>query len=497
MKNTRLVLVLVLFVLIFSFVPQEAIAQNSVQVCGPSAEVSTLLTKITTVSVDKLIRDFSGANQVMIDGVYRTIKTRYSTQLFSTNPDAKAYDYLHQELLKLGYVEGSSLTDHVYTTTYHQTGVMEAKDLRQNPDGTYEMITNTIDQDEFFFQSNQPEQLATWKNKVVTIPGHGPNADKFVLMTAHMDSTSTSYNTLAPGAEDNASGIAALMEAARLLRNYEFDYTIKLIFFTGEEQGLWGSEEYVADHSAEMSKIRGVVNLDMFGYDSDQDMCIEMHVGTMAKSNTVGTCFTEVNTLYNLGLTYDYLTTRAIRASDHASFWDAGVGAIEILENYQYDPDTYGCEARTDMNPHYHKVTDTIDKMYMPATVATVKAGVGTVASLAEPMGKCFGGDPVVKATVKEESILLTWPELPGADVYNVYRSTATCLGTMTRVAQVTTNSFEDTNIQFDRNYFYKVEAAETDGVCFSQLSSCVVAKVPTPPEPVVLIDLYMPLIQN
>lgn len=69
MKNTRLVLVLVLFVLIFSFVPQEAIAQNSVQVCGPSAEVSTLLTKITTVSVDKLIRVFSGANQVMIDGV--------------------------------------------------------------------------------------------------------------------------------------------------------------------------------------------------------------------------------------------------------------------------------------------------------------------------------------------------------------------------------------------------------------------------------------------
>lgn len=492
MKNTRIVLVLVLFVLIFSFVPQEAIAQNSVQVCGPSAEVSTLLTKITNVSVDKLIRDFSGANQVMINGTYRTILTRYSSQLFSSNPNAMAYDYLHQELLKLGYVDGLSLTDHVYTTSYHQTGVMEAKEITENPDGTYKMITTTIDQDEFFFQSDQPEQLATWKNKVVTIPGHGPNADKFVLMTAHMDSTSGSPNTLAPGAEDNASGIAALMEAARLLRNYEFDYTIKLIFFTGEEQGLWGSEEYVADHPAEMSKIRGVVNLDMFGYDNDKDMCIEMHVGTMANSNAVGTCFTEVNTLYNLGLTYDYLTDRVIRASDHASFWDAGVGAIEILENYQTDQG-YGCGGRTDENPHYHKTTDTIDKMYLPATVATVKAGVGTVASLAKPLGSCFGGDPVVTIKAQTDSILLTWPELPGADVYNIYRGTSTCLGTMTQIAQISTNSFVDTDILFDRNYFYKVEAAETGGVCYSQLSGCAVAKVPTPPEPAILI--YIPLV--
>src|SRR5690606_2811816 len=156
--------------------------------------------------------------------------------------------------------------------------------------------------------------------------------------------------------------IAALMEAARLFRYYKFDRTIKLIFFTGEEQGLWGSEEYVADHADEMDDIVGVVNLDMFGYDGDQDMCIELHVGYLTSSDDVGTCFADVNTNYALGLTFDYLTgTDAIRASDHASFWDAGVGAIEILENYQYHPIPYGCGGRTDMNPHYHKITDTID----------------------------------------------------------------------------------------------------------------------------------------
>ena len=413
MKKTRLVLVLVLFVLLFSFVPIEVTAQNSAQVCGPDGDISTMLAQITQTSVEKWIRDFSGENSVLINGVPRTIKTRYSYQLFVNNPNAMAYDYLHQELLKLGYVEDVTLTDHHFSPLYHHSGAMEEIELVENTDGVISLESAPMDL-QLYKQPEQLRQLEIWKNKVVTIPGHGPNADKFVLMTAHMDSTSSrsgQSETLAPGAEDNGSGVAALMEAAYWLRFYKFDYTIKLIFFTGEEQGLWGSAAYVADHPEEMSKILGVVNLDMFGYDNDQDMCIELHVGTKATSNVVGTCFTDVNENYNLGLSHDYITTEAIWASDHASFWNAGVGAIEILENMDAHPASnpaYGCDGRKDENPHYHRITDTIDKMYMPATFATVKAGVGTVASLANPMGKCFGGDPVLKATAQEESVLLT-----------------------------------------------------------------------------------------
>ncbi len=494
MKNCKLFILLVSFVVLFSAIPQEVVAQEPNAVCGPDAYVSTMLTYINQTGVEKWIRNFSGENSVLIDGVSRTIKTRYSSELFSGNTNAMAYDYLHQELLNLGYVDGVSLSDHLFSPEYHQSEAMEEIELAETTDGTISLEFAPMD----YQLSEQPEQLLQaemWKNKVVTIPGHGPNADKLVLMTAHLDSTSPSRTTLAPGAEDNGSGVSALMEAARLFRHYEFDYTIKLIFFTGEEDGLWGSEAYVADHPGEMDDIIGVVNLDMFGYDNDQDLCIELHVGTMASSNVVGTCFTDVSNNYDLGLSFDYLTNTAIDRSDHASFWDAGVGAIEVLENYQSDSASNGCGGRLDRNPHYHKITDTIDKMYMPATVATVKAGVGTVASLADPIGKCFGGDPVVSATINEESILLTWPELDGADVYNIYRGTATCLGFMTRIAQVTTNSYEDTDIQYDRNYFYKVEAAETDGICISQLSNCAIAKVPTPQEPVIWFDLFIPLI--
>ncbi|NLE84647.1 MAG: M28 family peptidase [Chloroflexi bacterium] len=497
MKKTRLVLVLVLFVLLFSFVPIEVTAQNSAQVCGPDGDISTMLAQITQTSVEKWLRDFSGENSVLINGVPRTIKTRYSHQLFVNNPNAMAYDYLHQELLKLGYVEDVTLTDHSYN--YPKSNVLTEEILIQPDDElSYLETEQSISSQLSMPQAISPDDKAVWKNKIVTIPGHGPNADKFVLMTAHLDSTSNAANTLAPGAEDNGSGVSALMEAAYWLRFYKFDYTIKLIFFTGEEQRLEGSAAYVANHPEEMGKILGVVNLDMFGYDNDQDMCIELHVGEMASSNIVGTCFTDVNNNYNLGLSHDYITTGAIWASDHASFWNAGVGAIEILENMDAHPASnpaYGCGGRKDENPHYHRITDTIDKMYMPATFATVKAGVGTVASLANPMGKCFGGDPVLKATTQEESVLLTWQALAGAETYNVYRGTATCQGAMTQIAQVTTNSFEDTNIQFDRNYFYKIEAVDNETVCRSQLSNCAIAKVPTPQEPVEMFDLFLPLV--
>jgi len=483
MAKTKLALTIITLVLLFSLPTSSAVSQTP-PTCGPSATVQEILDQVTNASVTKWIRDFSGENDVQIGGSQTKILTRFSTQMFNLDTNARAYPYLGEQLLNFGYLAGTYLTDHAYTPYYYPTGDEAAVDLLQ-------VSADYISSTRISKVNEYPEQANMWKNKVVTIPGHGPNADEIVLITAHMDSTSNQHTTLAPGAEDNASGISALMEAARLFRFYKFDRTIKIIFFTGEEQGLWGSAKYVSDHYAEMDDIVGVVNLDMFGYDNDHDMCIELHVGEMTSSNQIGNCFTNVNTNYTLGLTYDYLTDRAIEASDHASFWDAGVGAIEVLENYQYDPVSYGCGGRTDRNPHYHRTTDTIDKMYLPVTLATVKAGIGTTASLAGPIGKCFASDPELAAIPQADSIRLTWPEIVDADVYDIYRSTTSCDGTFTKIAQATTNSFEDTDIEFGQEYSYKVQAAESGAVCFSQMSNCAVAVVEEP----VFYQIYIPLI--
>ena len=316
MRKIKLVLVLLSLVMVLSILPLPATAQSAVN-CGHNRDIETLLNQVTENGVAKWIRDLSGENTVPIDGKDYRILTRFTSELFNpSNQNAKAYPYLTQELIKLGYVPGSTLVDHEYGFK---------KFAPKNLDPT---IPDPAPID---------IEMLSAKNLVLTIPGRGPNANQQVLMTAHLDST-TNYDgdprVIAPGAEDNASGVAALMEAADLFRYYKFDRTIKMIFFTGEEQGLHGSTAYVEDFASDMSSILGVVNLDMFGYDSDQDMCMELHVGTMSASNTVGTCFVNVNNNYNLGIKIDYLTGEAVRASDHAPFWDAGVGPVEILEKY-------------------------------------------------------------------------------------------------------------------------------------------------------------------
>ncbi len=482
MKLTRFWLFLVACVLFLS--APDSYAASQAQTCPQNPVVQTMVDQVTQNSVAQWIRNFSGEDFVTIAGNQRKILTRFSTQLFNANNNALAFTYLGEQMQRFGYEPGLTQTDHAFTPFYYPTGLEPTVDLLQSG-----YKTQTVHRQPEGLPD--PDQAVQWKNKVITIPGHGPNADEIVLLTAHMDSTSNNQNTYAPGAEDNGSGVAALMEAARLFRFYKFDRTIKLIFFTGEEQGLWGSEAYVSDHPAEMDSIIGVVNLDMFGYDNDKDMCIELHVGTRTDSNMVGTCFTAVNSNYSLGLTFDYLTDRAIRASDHASFWDANVGAIEVLENYQLDPSSYGCGGRQDRNPHYHKTTDTIDKMYLPATVATVNAGIGTVASLAQPLGRCFSSDPQLAAIPQTDSIQLAWPVIADSDVYNIYRSTTTCGGIFTQIAQVTTNSYLDTDIQLEKYYFYTVQAAETGAVCFSQMSNCAVARVAQP----VIFNIFVPLV--
>lgn len=475
MRKIKLVLVLLSLVMVLSILPLPATAQSAVN-CGHNRDIETLLNQITEKGIAKWIRDLSGENTVPIDGKEYRILTRFTSELFNpSNQNAKAYPYLTQELIKLGYVPGNTIQDHDYTYDIY--------------------IPMDLDQSIPIPEPIKIDAISA-KNLILTIPGRGPNANQQVLMTAHLDSIAGEDSYLiAPGAEDNASGVAALLEAADLFRYYKFDRTIKMIFFTGEEHGLHGSKAYVRDFSSELPSILGVVNLDMFGYDSDQDMCMELHVGTIPASNTVGSCFMDVNNNYNLGIKVDYLTGEAVWASDHASFWRKNVGAVEILENHDEHSTSYGCKGVKDNNPHYHKRSDTIDKMYLPATHRIAQTGVGTVASMAGMMGKCFNGDPRLTAKPQEDSISLTWTALEGAEVYRIYRGTRTCNGEMTLLAEVTTNSYLDSDIKLGQPYFYKVQAVEPDGGCISQMSNCDVAIVPKPQEPPVYdFFQYLPL---
>lgn len=105
----------------------------------------------------------------------------------------------------------------------------------------------------------------------LTIPG-STLASEYVVLGGHEDSTasgcSANPNCAAPGADDNASGIATLTEAARVALAHGFapQRTVQFIAYAAEESGLWGSDEIAADYAAAGVNVVAVLNLDMTGY---------------------------------------------------------------------------------------------------------------------------------------------------------------------------------------------------------------------------------------
>lgn len=309
-------------------------------VCAYNPLVAEMLANTTTARYQGWVERLSGAKPVWVEGKRMFIQTRYSTAMFGGYQNARGFDYVLQVVR--AWVDDSQ-----------------------------------IEIDTFPGYANKD-----WKNLVVTFDGE-TRADEVVLLVGHLDSKSAKPFASAPGADDNASGSAALLEAVHLFRSMKFERTVKVIFFTGEEWGMWGSRAYVRDHPVD--NIVGVINLDMYGYDGDGDRCFEMHVGKMAASDRVGKCIVESINAYGLDLRYDYVVDQARTFSDHSSFWDVGVGAVLVMENMfqQNLPD--GC-ARPDSNPAYHSTTDTIEGVSIPYAFDISRAGLAAAAALAGPI---------------------------------------------------------------------------------------------------------------
>lgn len=111
---------------------------------------------------------------------------------------------------------------------------------------------------------------STSRNITADKPGEGGDTATrgVVIVTAHLDSINIQGgpSAPAPGADDNGSGSAGLLEIARAFQTHRAAHDLRLILFGGEEQGLHGSKKYVASlTSQERARIRAVVNMDMIG----------------------------------------------------------------------------------------------------------------------------------------------------------------------------------------------------------------------------------------
>ena len=121
-----------------------------------------------------------------------------------------------------------------------------------------------------FVTTNDGERVPkdTWIVNVVAIQKGTANSNRYVIMTGDIDSRNSDpidFTKDAPGANDNASGMAGTIEAARVLSHYQFEHNIVYLGLSGEEQGLFGGKGFAAYAKKNNWEIIGVLNNDMIG----------------------------------------------------------------------------------------------------------------------------------------------------------------------------------------------------------------------------------------
>jgi hypothetical protein len=196
--------------------------------------------------------------------------------------------------------------------------------------------------------SQQPFTIGSSRTNNLVAEIKGTDEDKYgqVLVVGHLDSTSESPRTSAPGADDNGSGAAGVMALARLLHESEIKpaATVKFVLFMGEEQGLYGSKAYVKALSAnERPTIKAVFNLDMIGFDAVSPLSVMIETSSFNRPM--------VEKMQQLALNYaDFTIHTSFNAwgSDHAPFLQAKIPAVLTIES------------EFSSNPNYHKTTDLI-----------------------------------------------------------------------------------------------------------------------------------------
>ena len=194
--------------------------------------------------------------------------------------------------------------------------------------------------------------------------------DQKFIICAHYDDMPP--QTPAPGADDNAGSVAAVLEAARLLSQVPTPYTIVFALWDEEEMGSWGSRYYALQAYLSGEDILGVVNLEMLGYDSDNDGLYDIHTQPIANSVELANLIDSLQNHYNLGLT-SVIHNPGTTASDHSSFWNQGYTAIVFGEAF------FG----GDPNPFYHTSNDKIEHFNLDYYHALSKLAIATISHLA------------------------------------------------------------------------------------------------------------------
>ena len=205
-------------------------------------------------------------------------------------------------------------------------------------------------------KGEKEKRLVNTSNVVAYLEGNDPILkNEYIILGAHYDhlgmggpgSKSDQKNTIHYGADDNASGTAALLEIAEKVASQKQDLKRSIIFiaFGAEEQGLLGSQYFIDNPLVPLSQIKLMINMDMVGRLNEANHVYMNGAGTFPN----GVAFMQ-NLGESLGLT-PVVHAGSVGGSDHVSFYKAGLSVLGI---------------HTGAHPQYHMPEDTADLINIP-----------------------------------------------------------------------------------------------------------------------------------
>jgi len=241
------------------------------------------------------------------------------------------------------------------------------------------------------------------KNVVATIPGASADAPQF-LFGAHYDSENKEVRTFsdgqtlpAPGADDDASGVACIVELARVLSNLRLRNTLRFVAFGAEENGydssgqMAGSMSYVESEKAKGISYEACWILDMIGYRGGS----ENHTVIIVNENSLrlGSDMQEMVGALGIELSIEVESNSSSLNSDHTRFWSASYPAALLIES---DPTTGVYQ----FNPYYHSTEDTLDKLSEGQIVAVAQGLVATLMDMSSLESTNEDGLVLISATI-------------------------------------------------------------------------------------------------
>ena len=239
------------------------------------------------------------------------------------------------------------------------------------------------------YSCNEPSVVVEYPadNIVGTLPGTG-RLNGYYIICAHYDATASHSfggdsmwwcDNPAPGADDNATGVAVVLESARALSGLTFPFDIRFILFTGEELGLLGSDAYADSVAAEGDTIYAVLNVDMVAYKPESGLPDTCHIVTNRGTTWLADWMLDTASLYPSYFDdFDMVRIdKALAYSDHASFWFQGYDGLVAIEHW----------SPRERNPYYHTLQDTFGSVVSSQLARVGRVIAGSVARLADTDG--------------------------------------------------------------------------------------------------------------